>query len=458
VSGISYRRKSLKLALLPIWAGLMLILIAVYLGGCGKTKEIVRYKDRPAAISLIYPPPDTFITVDHPTFIWHKSSEIVHYQLQVSITSDFVKRSIDITTSETTHTTISVLSNNTFFWRVRGDDNVGTWGDWSDGEIRSFIKSDYVNYIDLLSQSETSGIPQDVFVRNDTAYVADGQAGLTLFDVSDPRNPAMIRNIDLLNDDFAKGIYVSPIDTFPHVYVADMDGRIQAMNLQDTTGLTSGVFGSDQNLEDVDGVYITDTTGVNNLWIIAVSSGFNRRKVSFYQMLEGQDGSIYSYTYQLNLPADALGLCIDSGYVYVADGTSGLRIVDFHDPYFPNEISSVEHIGTALSVAKKDNYVYATCDREGIFVINVTDKNNPDTVRNINTKGRSKDVQIVGNYAFIADADQGLRVIDISVPDSAHIVASYTTDYAYGVWADANNVYLCDRDAGLLIFENKVSR
>jgi hypothetical protein len=60
----------------------------------------------------------------------------------------------------------------------------------------------------------------------------------------------------------------------------------------------------------------------------------------------------------------------------------------------------------------------------------------------------------VGDYAFIADGSGGLKVIDVSVPDSAHFVAAYNTPYAYGVYADSGYIYICDRDEGLMIFEN----
>ncbi|HBZ00632.1 MAG TPA: hypothetical protein DEO84_04830 [candidate division Zixibacteria bacterium] len=75
----------------------------------------------------------------------------------------------------------------------------------------------------------------------------------------------------------------------------------------------------------------------------------------------------------------------------------------------------------------------------------------------MNTIGRTKDVQVVGNYAFIADADGGLKAVDVTIPAAAHVAATYPTPYAYGLWADPNHIYICDRDMGLLIFANNIS-
>jgi hypothetical protein len=461
--GILVQKKPLVLRLLLLTAGLIVLVMLISMIGCGKTKEIIKYRDRPASVSLIYPMADSFITIGNPSFFWHKAADIIHYQLQLSPTSDFVAKTIDVKTTDTTHTAVASIPNSTYFWRVRGDNADGVWGDWSDADIWTFIKSDYVNFIELKSETETYGIPQDVFVRGDTAYLADGQADLTLFDISGSNRayPLLIRNVDLLDDDFSKGVFVAPLDSFPHAYVADMDGRIQAINLRDSTGLTNGAFGSDQNLEDVTGVWLQDTLGVVQLWIVAVSSGFNRRKLSVYQMLYDIDGSSFSYTYPLTMPADANGLCLDSTlqYAYVACGTSGLRVVDFHDPFFPTELSfAIITGGSALSVDARGDYVYLAADRGGVVVVNIADKNNPVIRSQVNTSGRTKDIQVIGDHAFIADGSGGLKVVDISNPDSAHFVAAYTTPYAYGLWAASDYIYLCDRDLGLMTFENKVSR
>lgn len=132
--------------------------------------------------------------------------------------------------------------------------------------------------------------------------------------------------------------------------------------------------------------------------------------------------------------------------------------MDHTDILNPVQVSSLDLAGSALSVWAEGDYVYVAADRAGIFVVDVADRYNPGIATQINTSGRTRDVHIVGDYAFIADASRGLKVIDISVPDSAHFIATYDTPYAYGLWADADYIYVCDRDEGLIIFENLSSR
>jgi hypothetical protein len=440
--------------------GLTAILL---IAGCTKKTETVRYVLPPSAITLIAPPADSTITNANPTFVWNKSEEATFYHLQVAKTSDFISPSIDTQTSDTSYTITTSLSDNTYYWRVRGQDLNGVWGDWSDAEIRILYVSSYVNYFELVSQTYTVGIPQDLYVRNDTAYVADGQADLSVYDVSNPANPILYRNIDTGDDDFAQGVYVAPNsflpDSFPYAFVADMDGKIQALNVNDTNVVLNLSFGTDQNLEDIAGI-IRGTAPDDSLWILAVSSGFNRRKLSFYKILFSPIPDPYSYFYQMEMPADAKGICCDADYAYVACGSSGLQVVSISDIYNPYLVSNLPlSEGLALSVDVKDSVAYVADDRAGLYIVNLGQaRRNPTIIKNINTLGRTKDVQVVGNYAYMADASYGLRAVDISDPATAHIVATYKTNYAYGLWADSSYIYLCDRDLGLLIFANHSQR
>jgi hypothetical protein len=47
-------------------------------------------------------------------------------------------------------------------------------------------------------------------------------------------------------------------------------------------------------------------------------------------------------------------------------------------------------------------------------------------------------------------------VIDITDPYAPNFLAAYDAQYAYGIWADTEYIYLADRDYGLLIFKNKL--
>jgi hypothetical protein len=436
-----------------IVAGLVLLISTA----CGPSKVVVyrNLNDFPPPVVLIQPSGDTLVTSNHPTFIWHRAGDATRYQIQVSSSEAFIDKSIDTFTNDTTYSIISSLADDTYYWRVRSCNTDNIWGNWADAEIRVFFKSDYADYIELLSQTLTYGSAQDVFVRGDTAYVADGQSDLTIYDVSNPHAPLLLRNVDTRDDDFAKGVYVPSDTAFPYVYVADMDGMIQSFSLVDTTGMSDARIMNDLNTEEVIGAMITDSLGESHLWIMAVSSGFAHRKLSYYQMNPAPGGSSFGYANSMAMPADAMGLCVDLNNIFIACGNLGIVVVDCSDPFNMIEISSVVLPGTALSIDIKDGLACVAGDRAGCNIVDVSNAYQPHLLKNVNTSGRSKDAQIVGRYVFVADGGSGLKVIDISIPDSAHVVATYPTPYAYGLWATENYIYLCDRDLGLMIFENR---
>lgn len=439
-----------------IFVGLSLILGLVFIiGGCGKEKVIIRYREIPPPAELISPANDTLIYENNPTFIWHNMGDGITYQLQVSSSNVFISNSINTESSDTSYTIINPLANGSFFWRVRGKNQDNVWGDWSDAAIWTFYKTDNVYYIPFMGSVVTAGTATDVTIRNDTAFVADGASDLTMVDVSDKSNPTILQNIDTIGDDFAKSVYVNPQDTVPFAFVADLDGRIQVLNTFDSSPANHSAFG-DQNMEDIAAVFISDT-----LYMFGVrsASGFNLAGVQIYQILYQPSlppGPGPWPWNPIDTPADAKGVFADSQYAYIACDVAGLIIIDLTDIYNPFMLSSLDLEGSSLRVFAQGNYVYMASDRAGAYIIDATDKSNPVVASQINTSGRTRDIHVVGDYAFIADGSGGLKVIDASVPDSAHFIAAYDTPYAYGVYADSGYVYICDRDEGLMIFENLV--
>ncbi|UCC79547.1 MAG: hypothetical protein JSW64_14980 [Candidatus Zixiibacteriota bacterium] len=425
------------------------------ISGCGKEKVIIRYREIPPPVELISPANDTLIHENNPTFVWRGIADAGRYQLQVATSSNFINKSVNVEISDTAYTTINPLINTSFYWRVRARNQDDVWGDWSDADIWTFYKTDNIFYIPFMGSVITVGSARDVVVRNDTAYVADGAADLTIVDALDKENPSIIQNIDTIDDDYAMAVYINPQDTVPYAFVADLDGSVQVINTYDASPINNGSFGT-QNIEDLSGVFIQDT-----LYIFTVrsASGFNLAGMALYQIIYEPNFPPHPGPWVWNpidLPADAKGVYADTAYSYVACDVVGLIIIDHTDIYNPFQISSLDLEGSSLSVHAQGDYVYVAADRAGIYVVDATDKAAPTIASQVNTSGRTNDVHVVGDYAFIADGSGGLKVIDVSVPDSSHFIAAYDTPYAYGVYADSNYIYICDRDEGLMVFENLV--
>ncbi|NCR69383.1 MAG: hypothetical protein GPJ34_24335 [Microcystis aeruginosa LL11-07] len=105
---------------------------------------------------------------------------------------------------------------------------------------------------------------------------------------------------------------------------------------------------------------------------------------------------------------------IVGNYAYVADGKSGLQIIDISNPVAPTLKGNYNTSGTALGVQIVGNYAYVADGGSGLQIIDISNPAAPTLKGNYQTSGNAFDVQIVGNYAYVADYDGGLQILDVS--------------------------------------------
>ncbi|MCP4632848.1 MAG: hypothetical protein GY855_07960 [candidate division Zixibacteria bacterium] len=425
--------------------------------GCTKEKIIYMDVDLPGSVTKSSPVNGDTLTSGPPTLVWRTQSDAIEYRVQIDNERDFYTILYDTTITDTILTMSSGTSDGRYYWRVRAKNSDERWGDWSDESVWTFLFDAIQSPVRLLSQLDTYGYANDVTVVNERnrAYVADGQAGMTVVDITDKSAPSIVGNIyDSERNDFAMSIYIPPGDTF--AFVADMDGKLPIFSISEPIIIDNFVtnFGAEQNTEEVTGRIINDT-----LYIIA-TSGAGTRQVQYYRVpYDDEYGPILEYYFNTPMVAECCGVdfLADSNFIAVANSQLGLQILDISEitDYTPPAapIASYDISSNALSVTINGNYAFVSGDRSGMWIIDVTTPASPALVSNLDTSGRTKDISVVGNYAFLADANDGLKVIDITDLSNPTYVSSYTTPYAYGVWADSNYVYITDRDWGLLIFE-----
>ena len=146
------------------------------------------------------------------------------------------------------------------------------------------------------------------------------------------------------------------------------------------------------------------------------------------------------------------GITIVGNYAYIADGSSGLAIVDISDPASPGNPVYKDTNGTATSVCVVGNFAYVAAFNGGLAIIDITDPTNPGTPIYRETIGNAVDVTVVGNYAYIADNNSGLAIINISNPARPGDPINMDTDGpATSVFVKGTYAYLADNNAGLAI-------
>lgn len=164
----------------------------------------------------------------------------------------------------------------------------------------------------------------------------------------------------------------------------------------------------------------------------------------------------------LDTPDRAHGVTLssDEAKAYVADGYSGLQIIDVSDPNMPTIVSSIDTPGYATSVTLSGDgtIAYVADNTSGLQIIDVSDPTVPTILASINTPRNATRVTLSadGTKVFMADGYAGLRIIDVSDPAVPIILASINTPgYAEGVAlsADDTKAYVADGNLGLLIID-----
>ena len=101
-------------------------------------------------------------------------------------------------------------------------------------------------------------------------------------------------------------------------------------------------------------------------------------------------------------------------YAYVADGGSGLQIIDIGNPTAPTLKGNYDTSGDAYDVQIVGNYAYVTDGGSGLQIIDISNPTTPTLKGNYDTSDYARGVQVVGNYAYVADFEGGLKIIDVS--------------------------------------------
>jgi len=154
---------------------------------------------------------------------------------------------------------------------------------------------------------------------------------------------------------------------------------------------------------------------------------------------------------------NALGVTVVDNYAYVADFTSGLKIIDVTNKTGPILVGSAATTNAEV-VTIVGNYAFVADYTGGLKIIDVSNKTSPILVGSAATSS-TVGVTVVSNYAYVADLAGGLKIIYISNKTSPILIGSAAMKAAKGVTVVGNYAFVADKIDGLKIIDvsNKAS-
>lgn len=377
------------------------------------------------SVNLLVPANNILLRQKTVEFQWQKIDDAIGYNIQIDRKINFTHPIVNDSTITDTIFTDELMDGN-YYWRVRGLSKDSVWGEWS--ETWSFMIERYR----IVSQTQTYGYAHDVFVREPYAYIADGQAGLTILAIDEPTEPAIVANImDTTNE--AWGVTVE--DDYAYVaygrrtlWIADVS-EIDSLRAVGWLGYMSPAFGEDICVRD-------------SLAYIAALSQFNIVNIT--------DLRSPNVLYQRSFPASVRGVALIDSFAVISCEQLGIYIFDVRLDSL-KIVGWFDTPGNARDVFVQDSLAFVADGADGLVIINIKDKSNPQHVCSIDLPGYARKIYILDNLLYVALGDSGLGVVDISNPSQPKIDAIVKTGYAYSIFALDDYIYVANGKDGLTI-------
>ncbi|MFZ5562424.1 MAG: LVIVD repeat-containing protein [Thermodesulfobacteriota bacterium] len=357
--------------------------------------------------------------------------------------------------------------------------------DFAGLRIVSFNPADFTDEVDVLYGNEGDEIPTcqyggvltkalavTVDPARALAFIGDMNYGLVVIDVSDvdkintvPGGVELTGYVNNYATDMTGAYSVAVVTggANPDVYVADTTMGFQRVLVVDPmdrgTWVVTGVADT-STPADADALFID--AEANYIYMVdddAVNGGYNEGLRIFYAVIS-EEYITFLFKGKLPTSGEAKDVFVSDGYVYVADGSQGLKIID---PGLPEKNELVVQpvlkgscvvaggAGDAMGVFVSGDYAYVAAGSGGLSIIDISKKKAPveKAVLGGASISDARAVCVSGNYAYVADGANGLRIVDISTRTAPVLVKTVAlAGTAQGVFELRGRVYVAAGSAG----------
>jgi hypothetical protein len=228
---------------------------------------------------------------------------------------------------------------------------------------------------------DTTGRSLGVKVAGNYAFVADEGDGLVIINISDPAHPFQAGHYD------TPGAAVALALSDHYAYIADSGAGLRIINIADVAHPTEAGF------------FYDDNGGRNTSTTIAVDVASH-------------------YAYIVTLEDDMWG------------GYTMLRVIYVGVPTEPLQVGSLESNSLFSGhVVVHGNYAYFS-DSNVLSIVDVSNHQHPVAVGSLGMASHVAGLVVAGNYAYVTDdyaSTRGLNIVDVSAPSAPTMVGQYHT-------------------------------
>ncbi len=288
----------------------------------------------------------------------------------------------------------------------------------------------------VIGECPLPGYAKRVMLADSLAYVANGQGGLQIVNISRPDSTYVIGQY--VADRDVGGVAVR--DTFAYIALgSSTSGGLVILNIADPT---NPVFvGQDPSIYAYDVAAPSDDT----MYVyIAANYWFHVEDVYTYPQYP-------SYVRRFTTPGDTRAVCVLDSIAFLCCEQMGLQIINLSLPDSIALVGWVDTPSNARGIFASAEHAFVADGRAGLIVIDVSNIENPVIIGQYDTPGYANGVVVLNGKAYVADGDAGLQVIELADPTEPRLYGSMETSYAYGIEVRNDTIYIADRDMGLIV-------
>jgi len=263
-----------------------------------------------------------------------------------------------------------------------------------------------------------------VVVDGDYGYIARGDLGLHIYDLSDPVNPVLINMFD------TPGSANKVVLSGGYAYVADGDSGLQIIDISTP--------------ESAFTVSSVVTPGSAETFVLSGSYAYVLDEN--LQVIDIDPPELAYLVNSVATPGSATKVEVSGGYAYVSDGD--LQIIDIDPPESASIVNFIEPYFYFEGFTVSGDYVYIQSHSKiqdyscSLQIFDIQTPESANEVKNDVQGGRfESEITVSGGYAYVGQEFFGLRIIDIDPPESACTVGSVVLS-TYAISLSGNLAYV----------------
>jgi len=244
----------------------------------------------------------------------------------------------------------------------------------------------------------TVGYPMDLDLQSGYLYVADLHKGLSVYDVADPANPILAKNV--LTTIETEDISVSG----GYAYLSN---RNTGLTIIDIEPLASAHV--DKTFDPSSWDYINDLDSANGYVYLAMwSNGLF--------IVDAEPPESASVIKQVEAWGGPQGVNVSGDYAYVG-GETYFSIVNINPPESAYKVKDLALSDSSMNgMCYSNGYAYLTGSvsyKSTLLILDVDPVNSLSIISSVTLPPSAKDVNVVDNYAFVSSNDSGMRIVKL---------------------------------------------